>query len=126
MRAFATIGRCTAAMLATLVVAASPLLAQQRVDKEGSGAVVKGANGLPDLQRGKMAAAAGRIDDAERDLSPLAERGYVDAELALGRLYSHEQTKEANEKAIKWLSLAAEKTPEAEVPLARSLVRTGG
>lgn len=113
-------------MLATIVVAASPLRAQQRVDKEGVGAVVKGANGLPDLQRGKMAAAAGRIDDAERDLVPLAERGYVDAELALGRLYAHQQTKDTNEKAIRWLRAAAEKTPDAEVPLARSLVRAGG
>jgi tetratricopeptide (TPR) repeat protein len=114
------------ALVAMLVVASPlPLQAQQRVDKEGAGAVVKGANGLPDLQRGKMAAAAGRVDDAERDLAPLAERGYVDAELALGRLYSHQQTKDANEKAIRWLRMAAETMPDAEVPLARALVRAG-
>jgi len=126
MRAADARSRCTIALLAALVTLALPAPAQQRVDKEGAGAVVKGANGLPDLQRGKMAAAAGRIDDAERDLVPLAERGYVDAELALGRLYSHQQTKDANAKAIRWLRVAAEKTPEAEVPLARALVRSGG
>jgi TPR repeat protein len=101
------------------------LHAQQRVDKEGSGAIVKGAQGLPDLARGKMSAAAGRVEDAERDLVPLAERGYVDAEVALGRLYAHQQTKDANEKAIRWLREASADTPLAEVPLARSLVRQG-
>jgi TPR repeat protein len=119
------IAAASAVLLATLSIAAS-INAQQRVDKEGEGTVVKGANGLPDLQRGKMAAAAGRIDDAERDLGPLAERGYVDAELALGRLYAHQQAKDANAKAIRWLRAAAEKTPDAEVPLARALVRAGG
>jgi hypothetical protein len=87
MRAADARSRCTIALLAALVTLALPAPAQQRVDKEGAGAVVNGANGLPDLQRGKMAAAAGRIDDAERDLVPLAERGYVDCELWLGRGY---------------------------------------
>jgi TPR repeat protein len=126
MRAADARSGCTIALLAALVTLAVPAPAQQRVDKEGVGAVVNGANGLPDLQRGKMAAAAGRIDDAERDLVPLAERGYVDAELALGRLYSHQQTNDANANAIRWLRVAAEKAPDAEVPLARALVRSGG
>jgi len=117
--------RCRAALVAALACSALPLGAQQRVDKEGTGAIVKGAEGLPDLARGKMAAAAGRIEDAERDLVPLSERGYVDAQLALGRLYAHQTTKEANAKAIRWLREAARKTPEAEVPLARALVRAG-
>jgi TPR repeat protein len=125
MRAPAGRFRCRAALVAALACTALPLGAQQRVDKEGTGAIVKGAEGLPDLQRGKMAAAAGRVEEAERDLVPLSERGYVDAQLALGRLYSHQDTKEANAKAIRWLREAAEKTPDAEVSLARALVRAG-
>jgi len=115
------------AVLAMLAVGvfATPARAQHRVDKEGSGAIVHGAEGLPDLARGKAAAAAGRTEDAERDLAPLAERGYVDAELALGRLYAHQDTSDANEKAIRWLRVALPASPLAEVPLARALVRKG-
>ena len=102
-----------------------PAEAQQRVDKEGRGAIVSGAGGLPDLARGKAAAAAGRTEDAERDLLPLAERGYVDAELALGRLYAHQETEDATKKAIRWLQAALPDSPLAEIPLARALVRFG-
>jgi TPR repeat protein len=114
-----------AALVAALACTVLSAGAQQRVDKEGTGAIVKGAEGLPDLARGKMSAAAGRVEDAERDLLPLSERGYVDAQLALGRLYSHQTTKDANAKAIRWLREAAAKTPDAEVPLARALARAG-
>jgi TPR repeat protein len=125
MRAPAGRLRCRAALVAALACTVLPAGAQQRVDKEGAGAIVKGAGGLPDLARGKMAAAAGRVEEAERDLVPLSERGYVDAQLALGRLYSHAATTDANAKAIRWLREAAAKTPDAEVPLARALVRSG-
>lgn len=116
------------AVLAMLAVGAfaSPARAQHRVDKEGTGAIVRGAEGLPDLARGKAAAAAGRTEDAERDLAPLAERGYVEAELALGRLYAHQDAPGANEKAIRWLRAALPDSPPADVPLARALVREGG
>ena len=125
MRARAGRIRCRAALVAALACTSLSLVAQQRVDKEGAGAIVSGAGGLPDLARGKMAAAAGRVEEAERDLVPLSERGYVDAQLALGRLYLHQTTKESNAKAIRWLREAAEKTPDAEVSLARALVREG-
>ncbi len=111
--------------LALGVAPASPSRAQQRVDKEGQGAIIEGAEGLPDLARGKAAAAAGRLEDAERDLLPLAELGYVEAQLALGRLYTHMQSADADAKAIHWLRAAQPDTPLAEVPLARALVREG-
>ena len=113
------------ASIALLVGVFLPLRAQQRVDKEGAGSIVSGANGLPDLARGKAAAAAGRVEDAEHDLVPLAERGYVDAQLAIGRLYAHQETAEANKNAIRWFRSALPQTPQAEVPLARALVRGG-
>src|SRR3546814_8201776 len=57
-------------------------------DKGGDGVLVSHAQGLPDLARGKQSAAAGRLDDAEADLKPLAEQGYVEAQIALARLYA--------------------------------------
>jgi TPR repeat protein len=110
------------AMLAAMVLCPATLRAQQRVDKQGSGAIVSGTGGLPDLARGKAAAAAGRSADAEHDLLPLAERGYIDAALALGHLYAHQQTAEATHKAIRWFRFALPQTPFAEVPLARALL----
>jgi len=108
-----------------ILVAGAAADAQQRVDKEGGGSIVSGANGLPDLARGKAAAAAGRTEDAERDLVPLAERGYVDAQVALGRLYAHQESADAAKKAEHWFREALPKSPLAEVPLARALVRLG-
>src|SRR3546814_19802285 len=57
-------------------------------DKGGDGVLVSHAQGLPDLARGKQSAAAGRLDDAEADLKPLAEQGYVEAQIALARIYA--------------------------------------
>ncbi|HJT98415.1 MAG TPA: hypothetical protein VJ696_08890, partial [Rhodanobacteraceae bacterium] len=108
-----------------MLIAGTAALAQQRVDKEGRGAIVSGSGGLPDLARGKAAAAAGRTEDAEHDLVPLAERGYVDAEIALGRLYAHQETTDAAKKAEHWFREALPSSNLAEVPLARALVRLG-
>ena len=123
LRTFST-SRARLAALGALAIAlcSAPLYAQQRVDKEGSGAIISGTGGLPDLARGKAAAASGRTADAENDLVPLAERGYVEAELALGHLYAHQQTTEAMQKAVKWFRAALPQSPLAEVPLARALL----
>lgn len=93
-------------------------------DKAGEGVLVSHAQGLPDLARGKQAAAAGRLDDAEADLQPLAERGYVEAQIALAKLYAQLGTPERVTQAIAWLRTAHDHSPlDTEVPLGRLLVR---
>lgn len=93
-------------------------------DKQGEGVLVEGAHGLPDLARGQQAAAAGRLEDAERDLQPLAERGYVDAQIALAKLYAQIGTPDRVQRAIAWLRKAREADPlGTEVPLGRLLLR---
>ncbi len=95
-------------------VLALPAWAIPVAKKHGDGLVVSGAAGLPDLQRGKQAAQDGRVADAERDLVPLARRGYVDAQIALGHMYSVLHTPAADRKAVHWLSAAL---PEASDPV---------
>jgi len=76
-------------LLVTLATA-RPLAAQSRwnMDKRGRGVIIHGGDALPDLARGKAAAAAGRVENAQRDLTPLAQRGYFEAQLILRRLYA--------------------------------------
>jgi len=92
-------------------------------DKAGSGLLLSGAQGLPDLARGRAAAAAGRLADAERDLQPLAERGYPLAQTTLARLYA--QAEGGADAARHWYRAALPRVPEADLPLARLLLRTG-
>ncbi|HET8883782.1 MAG TPA: SEL1-like repeat protein [Solimonas sp.] len=93
-------------------------------EKDGGGVIVERAEGLPDLERGRQAAAAGRLDDAEADLRPLAERGYVEAQIALASLYAHLGTPERVAQAIEWLRVARTHSPlDTETPLGRLLVR---
>jgi alginate biosynthesis protein AlgK len=97
-----------------------------RVPKDASGLVINGASGPADLNRGKAAAAAGRVDDARRDLEPLAERGYVDAEIALGRLYINLNDTDHLKDGIHWLREAAKHEHDlVAVTLGRGLVREG-
>jgi TPR repeat protein len=111
---------------AALVAWTSALAYTSREEKDGEGVVVSGAIGPADLKRGKEAAAQGRVDDARRDLEPLAERGYFDAQLALGRLYLQMQDASYVPQAIEWLRRASKKEFDiAAVPLARALVREG-
>ena len=42
---------------------------------------------LPDMQRGQQALAAGDLLAAESDLRPLAERGYLLAQVRLAKAY---------------------------------------
>ncbi|WP_028079365.1 tetratricopeptide repeat protein [Solimonas soli] len=92
--------------------------------KDSDGALIEGTQGLPDLARGRQAAADGRLDAAEADLKPLAERGYVEAQIALGKLYARIGTPERIAAAIRWLRTARDSSPEpTEVPLGRLLIR---
>lgn len=88
-----------------------------------SGAVA--ARALPDLKRGQLAAAQNRTRDAEADLRPLAERGYVEAQIALGKLYARIGTPERINAAVVWLRAAGKQAPQTvQVPLGRLLARS--
>lgn len=81
---------------------------------------------LPDLGRGQLAAREGRLDAAEADLRPLAERGYLDAQIALGRLYARMGAPDRVELAIGWLRVAHQRAPDqVAVPLGRLLQKQG-
>lgn len=81
---------------------------------------------LPDLRRGQLAASEGRLDAAEADLRPLAERGYLDAQIALARLYARMGAPDRVEQAIGWLRVAHQRAPDAvAVPLGRLLQKQG-
>lgn len=90
--------------------------------KQGAGVIVNGAHGLPDLDRGRQAADQGRTEDAERDLLPLAERGYPEAQYALAKLYGRLGTAGDDRKAIRWYRAVLRRMPEVAVPLARLLL----
>ncbi|TBR39442.1 MULTISPECIES: SEL1-like repeat protein [Dyella] len=80
--------------------------------------------GMPDLERGKLAAQMGHDAEAESNFLPLAQRGYTEAQLALARLYARRQTTQSMKDAIHWFRTAAQKDPvDAEVPLARLLLK---
>ena len=78
---------------------------------------------LPDLRRGQKAAEAGNIVEAERDLVPLAQMGYLDAQKALAGLYAQAETPQALEKAVHWYRVAASQDREVIVSLARVLLK---
>jgi len=113
---------------ASLLAACAGLERQPRSGppaKQGEGLLLNGARGLPDLQRGREAAAAGRVEDAERDLEPLAERGYPLAQTTLARLYARREDPQASAQAQHWYRSALPRVPDADLPLARLLLRTG-
>jgi TPR repeat protein len=93
--------------------------------KNPDGTLIQGAEGLPDLERGNQARLAGRLDDAERDLLPLAQRGYVDAQLYLAAVFGQREALESQDEAIKWYREVLPRRPDAVVPLARVLMRRG-
>lgn len=78
---------------------------------------------LPDLARGKAALARGDLLMAEENLLPLAERGFVEAQLAVGRMYIAEGTPESMDKAQRWYRRAIKSEPEARISLARLLLQ---
>ncbi len=79
---------------------------------------------LPDLARGKAALERGDLIVAEENLLPLAERGFVEAQIYLGRMYSDAGTPESMEKAQQWYRRAMEAEPEVRVSLARLLLQS--
>ncbi|NKF22423.1 tetratricopeptide repeat protein [Solimonas marina] len=92
------------------------------LDKNGEGVLVHGAQGLPDIDRGQEAAREGRLQDAETDLKPLAQRGYVEAQISLAKLYVNVGTPDRIRDAIGWLRTARSRDPlDTEVPLGRLL-----
>lgn len=120
--------RLTASCVSLLVLGlamSATTRAQQQPDM-GRGAPVEGG-GMPDLARGKIAAQAGHDVEAESNFLPLAKLGYVEAQLALARLYARRQTQQSTQEAIRWFRVAAAKEPlQAEVPLARLLLQQDG
>ncbi len=94
--------------------------------KSPDGLWIRDANGLPDLQRGRQARLSGRLDDAQRDLLPLANRGYPDAQMSLAAVFGQLESPHAQDQAILWYRTALPRRPEAVVPLARVYMREGG
>lgn len=78
---------------------------------------------LPDLRRGQQAAADGRVADAERDLVPLAQMGYVAAQISLASLYAQSGEPETLARAAHWFRAAGAQDPQVVVPLARVLLK---
>lgn len=119
---------CTLLLAAALSVGA-PVRAQDLPTSASTslvravGTQVEGG-GMPDLARGKLAMRNGNETEAESNFLPLAQRGYVEAQLALASLYAHRQTPQSVRDAIRWYRIAAAKAPlQAEVPLARLLLQ---
>jgi len=83
------------------------------------------AQALPDLQRGKAALAAGDFAGARRDLQPLAEQGYREAQVQLANAYARQETPASDREALRWFRLALPRAPELRVRTARVLVRIG-
>jgi TPR repeat protein len=95
------------------------------VAKDPNGLLISGAGGLPDVERGNQARVAGRLDEAERDLLPLAQRGYADAQIYLAAVYGQREAVEAQDEAIKWYREVLPRRPDVAIPLARVLMRRG-
>jgi TPR repeat protein len=116
-------------LLALLLAASLPVLAAapadrgQAPDAADKPLLAAPASSLPDLARGQRAASEGRTADAERDLLPLAERGYPEARYALAKLYGRLDTAPAAALAIRWYRSVLNDKPDVALPLARLLLR---
>ncbi len=95
------------------------------IAKSPHGLLISGTQGIPDLERGNQARLAGRLDDAERDLAPLAHRGYPDAQLYLAAIYGQKESRDSQDEAISLYRKVLPRRPEAAVPLARMFMRRG-
>ncbi|MDB5970727.1 MAG: sel1 repeat family protein [Hydrocarboniphaga sp.] len=114
--------RLSVMALSGALLVAAVARAQETVVVEAKSAA---ARGLPDLKRGQLAATEDRMDDAEADLLPLAELGYVEAQIALGKLYARIGTPDRIAAAIVWLRHAGQRAPvPVQVPLGRLLARS--
>lgn len=77
---------------------------------------------LPDLARGLAALERGEVEQARADLAPLAEYGYVKAQIGLARLFAAEPSPEARQHAEEWLRRAVKQDPSVRLELARLLL----
>lgn len=91
----------------------------------GCAALLAACSGLPDLDRGKAALKAGDLVAAEKDLRPLAERGYADARMQMAKLHAQAQTPEELRLAADFYTAALPEDPAVAVPLARVLLQLG-
>jgi len=95
------------------------------VARSPHGSLISDARGIPDLERGNQARLAGRLDEAERDLAPLAQRGYPDAQLYLAAVYSQKESTDSQDAAIALYRAVLPRRPEAAIPLARMFMNRG-
>lgn len=86
-------------------------------------AAATAGDGLPDLDRGIAALEAGDFEAAERDLRPLAERGYLEAQIRMARLYAQLGVPGAIDEAVYWYRLALKRDPKLRVALAKALIQ---
>ncbi len=93
--------------------------------KPQDAAIIRSTEGLPDIARGNQARLAGRLDEAERNLKPLAERGYPDAQVYLAATYVQMDRVDKNNEAIRWYRAALPRRPEVDLSLARALINSG-
>ena len=93
--------------------------------KAPDGVLISGADGLPDIERGNQERLAGRLDEAERDLLPLAQRGYAAAQMYLAAVYGQREAADSQDEAIKWYRTVLPQRPEAAVPVSRLLMHQG-
>lgn len=96
-----------------------------QIPKPTDGVLVSRAEGLPDFNRGAQALNEGRPQDAQRDLLPLAERGYPDAMLLLAASYAATDTLASEQKALDWYRKVLPQRPEAALGIARVLMASG-
>src|SRR5687768_1784916 len=82
------------------------------IAKPTDGLLIRDTGGLPDLQRGRQARLSGRLDDAQRDLLPLAKRGYPDAQMNLAAVYGQIESPDAEDQAILWYRTVLPRRPE--------------
>lgn len=95
------------------------------VAKPQSGALLGTKSGPPDIERGKQALIEGDTKEAIRNLLPLAKRGYPDAQFYLAEAYSRTDSVETETEAVKWYRIAQSNRPEADLSLARVLMKGG-
>lgn len=87
--------------------------------------LLAGCGSMPDLERGRAALKSGDDIAAEGDLRPLAEMGYVEAQLRLARIHADRGSPQDIEEALYWYRKLAADDPTVNTALARALIRQG-
>jgi alginate biosynthesis protein AlgK len=81
--------------------------------------------GLPDVGRGRAALARGDREAAERNFKPLAEEGFLDAQVQLAKVHSKAETPQELQEAAFWYESVLERDPSVALQLARVLLKLG-